>query len=68
MENLMKKDAEMISNVKSLLAGFNCGACGYGDCAGLAKAIVCKKATADECLPIEEENIDKINQIVNKNE
>lgn len=60
MENKCDKQCE----IKSLLAGFNCGACGYGDCNGLAKAILNKKASPEECLPIDEENIDKINEIV----
>ncbi len=57
MENKEKK-------VKELLAGFNCGACGYGNCDNLAKAICEKKASAEDCLPIFEENIEKIKKIV----
>ena len=63
----MNKTENLEKEVKSLLAGFNCGACGYGDCAGLAKAIVLKKATADECLPIDEENIEKDKKLVDNN-
>ena len=52
--------------VKNLLAGFNCGACGYENCQALAQAIVNKKASPEECLPIDEENIDEIKNLVNK--
>lgn len=61
------EEKELKCKVKSLLAGFNCGACGYGDCDGLAKAIVCKKASAEECLPIDEENIETINKLILEN-
>ncbi len=63
----MEKNDKLLCEVKNLLAGFNCGACGYGDCQGLAKAIVSKKAKADECLPIDEENIEKIDKLISEN-
>ena len=63
----MSENKNLECEIKSLLAGFNCGACGYGDCAGLAKAIKEKKATAEECLPIDEENIEKINKLMSEN-
>lgn len=55
---------EKIENVKKLLAGFNCGACGYENCKEMAKAILNKKASPEECLPIDEENIDEIKKLV----
>lgn len=55
---------EKIEKVKNLLGGYNCGACGYDNCKELAKAICQKKASPEDCLPIFEENIDKINEIV----
>lgn len=54
---------EKVLEIKKLLAGFNCGACGYENCGALAKAIANKKASPEECLPIEEENINKIKDI-----
>lgn len=52
--------------IKKLLAGFNCGACGYENCEALAKAIASKKASPEECLPIDEENIDIIKNLISK--
>lgn len=57
---------EKREEIKNLLAGFNCGACGYSNCCEMAKAIEQKKASPEECLPIDEENIDKIKEIVKK--
>lgn len=55
---------EKIEKVKNLLGGFNCGACGYENCKELAIAICEKKASPEECLPIDEENIETIKEIV----
>ena len=55
---------DKIEQVKCLLGGFNCGACGYDNCKELAKAIVNKQASPEECLPIDEENIDTIKDLV----
>lgn len=35
---------ERVANVTTLLPGYNCGGCGYPGCAGLAEALVDKKA------------------------
>lgn len=60
----MKDNEQKVDEIKLLLAGFNCGACGYENCKELAKAILNKKASPEECLPIDEENIDKINKLI----
>ena len=54
---------QKIEKIKSLLAGFNCGACGYENCKAMATAIANKKASPEECLPIDEENIEEIKKI-----
>lgn len=58
---------EKREEIKNLLAGFNCGACGYANCAEMAKMIAEKKASPEECLPIDEENIEKINELLKNN-
>ncbi len=50
--------------VKKLLGGYNCGGCGYDDCEHCAKAIISKEAPADICPMIDEENVEKIQAIV----
>lgn len=57
---------EKIDEIKKLLAGFNCGGCGYANCKEMAKAILKGEASPEECLPIDEENIDEIKKILNK--
>lgn len=55
---------EKIEEVKNLLAGYNCGACGRENCENMAKAICAGKADPSECLPIEPENIDLIKNLL----
>ncbi len=39
------------SNIREVLPGANCGACGYPGCDGYAKAVANKKAPVDACSP-----------------
>ena len=57
---------EKIKEVRELLAGFNCGGCGFDNCDECAKAIVNGKASPEDCLPIDEENIEIITNILKK--
>lgn len=43
------KEDPRIGEVSELLAGANCGACGYAGCSGYAKALVEGTATIDAC-------------------
>ena len=52
------KEDEKYNKIRECLPGANCGACGYENCQALAKAIASKKASPEECLPIDEENSD----------
>ncbi|MFA6627886.1 MAG: (Fe-S)-binding protein [Bacilli bacterium] len=45
------KEDVRVETLTSMLPGYNCGACGYPGCNGLAKAIIDKKATVDSCKP-----------------
>ena len=52
--------------IKNLLGGYNCGGCGFFDCEECAKAILAKQAPADMCPMAEEENVEKIQAIVDE--
>ena len=43
--------------VLSSLPGSDCGMCGYGDCAGLAKAVVSGEASLEDCKVLSEKRI-----------
>lgn len=55
-----------MEEIKELLGGYNCGGCGYDDCSCCAKAILNGEAPCDICPMIDEENIEKIEKIVNE--
>lgn len=55
-----------MEEIKDLLGGYNCGGCGYDDCSCCAKAIARKEAPEDICPMIDEDNIKKIKEIVEK--
>ena len=45
------KEDTRVETLTSMLPGYNCGACGFPGCNGLANAIVDEKATVDSCKP-----------------
>ncbi len=49
-----------IAKVENLLAGANCGGCGYAGCSACAEAIVNEAAPANACILIGPENISEI--------
>lgn len=53
-----------IAKVENLLAGANCGGCGFAGCSAAAQAIVSGKAPANTCILIGTENIAEIAQIM----
>lgn len=58
---------ERISQIHSLLAGANCGACGYPGCEGFANAIVNEGVDPTKCKVTNGENMTKILVIIGKN-
>lgn len=52
-----------IDQIKELLSGANCGACGYAGCAAFANALFEGKAKLTDCPSTSEENKEKINEL-----
>ena len=59
---------ERIEKVTEMLPGYNCGACGYPGCSGLAEKIVSGEADVILCKPGKQEMRDKIRAYLNKAE
>ncbi|MDD3107162.1 MAG: (Fe-S)-binding protein [Bacilli bacterium] len=51
---------ERFTKVLEMLPGYNCGACGFPGCQGLAEQIVAGKADAIKCKPGKQEMRDQI--------
>lgn len=51
---------ERVKTINDMLPQFNCGACGYPGCMGLAEAIVDEKGRVSDCKPIKPEGKEAI--------
>ena len=60
------KEDPRVDQVMKYLPNINCGACGYPGCNGLANAIVKKGEKPRLCKPIKKENIDLIEEYIEK--
>ncbi len=49
-----------LEEVNAMLPGYNCGACGYSGCGGLANALITKELDMIVCVPIKQDAHDKI--------
>lgn len=45
-----------IEEITAMLPGYNCGACGYGSCKGMAEAILNDPTSYSKCRPLKEED------------
>lgn len=45
-----------------MLPGYNCGACGYGSCAGMAQAMLKDPEAYKKCKPMKKEMKEKIEE------
>lgn len=59
----VEKD-ERIETISELLAGANCGGCGYAGCSAFAEALCQGKATLSDCPGTKQENKDRIAMIL----
>jgi electron transport complex protein RnfB len=58
---------ERISQLIEMLPGYNCGACGYPGCAGMAEGLSKGEVDPVSCKPAKEEVRDKIRQFLKEN-
>ena len=57
------KEDKRLEEVTKMLPGYNCGACGYPGCSGMAEALVeGKEKSPVKCKPSKQDRIDKIVQ------
>jgi Na+-translocating ferredoxin:NAD+ oxidoreductase RNF subunit RnfB len=60
------KENEEFNKIRSLIAGLNCGCCGYNNCDNFCKNLIDNKCKVDDCKITKYENKQKINEILNK--
>jgi Na+-translocating ferredoxin:NAD+ oxidoreductase RNF subunit RnfB len=57
---ILNRKELLIEKIEERLPGYNCGACGFGSCAGMAEQILKDKKNLKNCKPIKEEQYDKL--------
>ncbi len=57
---LVVKDDPNVEVIYDMLPHFNCGACGYPGCNGMAKGLVSSEAKVEQCKPSKPEQRDAI--------
>lgn len=50
---------------RKLLPGYNCGACGFGSCSGMAKKMCEDINVYKKCKPLKGENLEKMQNYIN---
>lgn len=61
----LQKDDERISKITELLPGFNCGACSFPGCKGMAENCIKDLSLLDRCRALKQDKKDDIKRIVN---
>lgn len=51
----------------SLLPGYNCGACGFGSCSGMAKKMCEDINNYKKCKPLKGEKLEELENYIKKN-
>lgn len=57
------KTEEKVKEIRDLLPDHNCGACGYSNCAAMAKALAEGEASLDQCQTIGEEAKEEVRKL-----
>lgn len=55
-----------IEKIHNMLPGYNCGACGFAGCKGMAEKILEDIKNLDKCKPIKEEQYKEIKEYFSK--
>lgn len=66
LEDKLKSKDKKIDVIRKLLPGYNCGACGYGSCDGMAQAILNDKDVYTKCKPLRKEDKEKLEEYLNE--
>jgi electron transport complex protein RnfB len=57
-----------VEQVHEMLPGYNCGACGFAGCNGLANAIINDGASVNSCKPIKQDQAQLIRDFLKQQE
>lgn len=52
LDAYLNKNVDISKEFENLLPGYNCGGCGFGSCAGMAKAMMDDPQNYQKCRPL----------------
>lgn len=67
LDAFLKKEDDKLEEIKSHLPGYNCGACGFGSCEGMAKAITEKGENYLLCRPMKQDKKEEFERYLKEN-
>ncbi len=62
------KEDERVTTIINMLPGYNCGACGFPGCSGLANALVNQETNIVSCKPCKKDRMAEIVEYINNSE
>lgn len=67
IDSFLKKEDDKIEEIKSHLPGYNCGACGFGSCEGMAKSITENGTNYLLCRPMKQQKKEEFEHYLKSN-
>lgn len=67
LNSKLNGEEEQKEEIEKRLPGYNCGACGFGSCAGMVEAILKNKEAYLKCKPMRKEAKEKMEEYLNNN-
>lgn len=65
VHKLLKSQQKEVQKYLDLLPGYNCNACGFGSCRGMAEAMVKDKMNYQKCKPLRGEKREVLEKSIN---
>lgn len=67
LEQKLNKKDQRLEKYCELLPGYNCGACGFGSCTGMAKAMLENIENYKKCKPLRGDALKEMEEFVKNN-
>lgn len=67
VDELINNKNKLEQQFEELLPGYNCGVCGFGNCAGMAKAMEEDVYNYKKCKPLRGEKLREMEQFIKMN-
>lgn len=66
-DHVINSKRNIEDDIVKLLPGYNCGACGFSGCPGMAKAILSDKEAYKKCRPLKEDRRKELEEFIKNN-